>query len=398
MTKNLTNKKEAIESDLNKSLFTIEEVAVELKMSSEEIKELIKKWDICAVDVLQNPIFCDSNLGFEDNSINIDSDGIRVTRYCIDLYLRQKEHRDAVEAFYQAISKFDLVQEEIEFIRSTYAEMIYYSPKEFLNNECTRIYQQFRELQKNHPENWQHYIDLDHEQNWNLPREYFINKNNEMRKIWDYINYLKITGPEDELNDFEDKFTKDTFPTLAKLMPIPLDEDLKSQTDACEIFPEKIVGNRAMTAAEKEYKIWNWCLYNWGPTYDIEENSIKVYGVRGKNKLFTLFNTEPIESWLNKIQQMYPKLTFLTYYRSWERNMWHVEKTKNINGVPRIEYYQGGDISDVFNDPKIQRKFMKHEMIIRRIIEFDNWYRPIDEILKTQGILSNKFRAHNDFE
>ena len=352
------------EADLSETLLSVEDVAEKLKVSSDEVKQIIKSGNLDYIE-LYNVLFDETIETIEDqvrNGIYSDTavkkrnealqSGRKVT--CVDLdnhiliypsnlelYLRRKEHDDVKEAFSIAIRKLDLTEEEIQFILDSYREVIYCHTERFVNIDCTTIYNQFRQHQQDHPDDWRYYYELGQDQNWKKPDQYLINKNGDCRGIWDYVNYLKVTGPKKELREFEQMFSNECYPTLTKLLPVPESED------------------------------WRWCLTNWGPTYDIVENSTRIYGVRGKNKLFTVFNTEPLYTWIPTIQQKYKKLNFLSYYRSFPRNLWGVIKTVRKNGLVEIEDRDGEIYEDLHG--KKHDTIINHEGILREILHYDEY-------------------------
>ena len=217
-----------------------------------------------------------------------------------------------------------------------------------------------------------------------------LNKDGEIKKTWDYINYLKVSGPKKVLSEFEEMFTIDGYPTLNKLLPVPEGEEMKRQLK--KMLDDDIEWG---VTPYKEYDEDDWYFWNWGISYDINKYSTRVYGVKGKNKIFTVFNSEPIYQWLVNIQIKYPTLTFLTYYRSSSRNLWAIWKTIRKDGIVELKH-QGGDYSDISFDAD---NIMKHEQVIQNIIHFDDSFRPVVNNFRKIGFSRfSNMKSHVDFE
>ena len=116
------------------------------------------------------------------------------------------------------------------------------------------------------------------------------------------------------------------------------------------------------------------------------------------NKIFTAFNCNNIHPWLEKIQQLYPGLTFSNYTRSYPRNQWDFGKTKRKDGKTVIEY-KCHEIGYETPRPEEWKKFLKHEMIIQKLLALDDEMRTIINAVARAGFREPSIpRSHVDFE
>lgn len=403
--------------DLSKSLLTIGEAAVELNLSVAEVTGLITSGlllperfsDLWFGTIIVTPIFTKEaekriTIALKEGKEIITADienNILFTPESLKSYLRLKKVDDAIQAFSMALEKFNLSQEEVEFISDSYLMLIYSDPDDYLSNDCSGIYKKLRQLQKEHPDDWKQFVDLDGNLEWTEPDgQLIINKNGRTRKVFDYINYLKVTGPKAELNDFEEQFTLDGYPSLLRIFPIPPEDELNLQLEKYykrDYYTEK--QTKSLIGHTAEEKTSNWCNNSWGTWADIDLLSTKVFGVRGKNKIFTAFVSNPINPWIDVAQSKFPGLRFLTYTRSSNRNLWEITKTVRKKDKVTFDGYSQGEFSEIIDNPAIHKIVMKHERILHNILKFDQYFRVISSNLEKAGVVHPMNpRSHQDFE